>query len=210
MNTDSLENKDPMERPTKEQIRDLPIYNGISLDNIIVVTNKADSISAIAELRTHSCLGFDTESKPCFIKGEVSDGPHLIQLATKSKVFLFPTKFYENVTAIAEILSDPTIRKVGFGLKEDKKILFRKFGIKLVNTEELSSKVMRFTQIKQRVGARVAVAIFFNQRLSKSAQQSNWSIFPLHDHQKKYAANDAHTALLIELEIELEIERQSH
>jgi hypothetical protein len=60
MNTDSLENKDPMERPTKEQIRDLLIYNGISLDNIIVVTNKADSISAIAELRTHSCLGFDT------------------------------------------------------------------------------------------------------------------------------------------------------
>lgn len=195
-----------MQRPTKEQIRDLPLYDGISLENIIVVTNKADSINAIAELRTHSCLGFDTESKPCFVKGEVSDGPHLIQIATKSKVFLFPTKFYENFTAIAEILSDPTIKKVGFGLKEDKKLLFRKFGIKLINTEELSSKVMRFAQVKQRVGARVAVAMFFNQRLSKSAQQSNWSIFPLHDHQKRYAANDAHSALLIALEIE----RQSH
>ncbi|WP_350431809.1 3'-5' exonuclease [Shewanella sp. H8] len=191
-----------MKRPTKEQIRDLPIYEGISLENIIVVINKADAISAIAELRTHFCLGFDTESKPCFIKGEVSDGPHLIQIATKSKVFLFPTKFYEHFTAIADILSDPTIKKVGFGLKEDKKSLFRKFGIKLVNTEELSATVMRFMQVKQRVGARVAVAMFFERRLSKSAQQSNWSIFPLHEHQKKYAANDAHTSLLIELEIE--------
>ncbi|WP_282110093.1 3'-5' exonuclease [Shewanella algicola] len=191
-----------MERPTKEQIRELPLYDGIALENIIVVTNKADAISAIAELKKHSCLGFDTESKPCFIKGEVSDGPHLIQIATQSKVILFPTQFYEYFTDISEVLSDPTIKKVGFGLKEDRKILLRKFGIRLANTEELSSKVMRFARVKQRVGARVAVAMLFNQRLSKSAQQSNWSIFPLHDHQKKYAANDAHTALLIELEIE--------
>lgn len=191
-----------MERPTKDQIRDLPIYEGISRENIIVVTKKIDAISAIAELGKHSCLGFDTESKPCFKKGEVSDGPHLIQIATKSQVFLFPTKFYSNFSAIEDILSDPTIKKVGFGLKEDKKILFRKLGIKLLNSEELSSKVMRFTQVKQRVGARVAVAMFFNQRLSKSAQKSNWSLFPLKDHQKRYAANDAHSALLIELEIE--------
>ncbi|MCT8987826.1 3'-5' exonuclease [Shewanella phaeophyticola] len=195
-----------MQRPTKAQIRDLPLYDGIALENIIVITNKADAISAIAELKKHSCLGFDTESKPCFIKGEVSNGPHLIQIATQSKVFLFPTQFYEHFTDIAQILSDPMIKKVGFGLKEDRKILLRKFGITLVNTEELSSKVMRFAQVKQRVGARVAVAMFFNQRLSKSAQQSNWSIFPLHDHQKKYAANDAHCALLIELDIE----RRSH
>nr|WP_240918986.1 hypothetical protein [Pseudoalteromonas sp. Z9A4] len=99
-------------------------------------------------------------------------------------------------------MSDPTIKKVGFGLKEDKKIIFRKFGIRLENTIELSSKVMHFAQVTQRVGARAAVAMFFNQRLSKGAQRSNWSVFPLKDHQKMYAANDAHSALLIELEIE--------
>lgn len=191
-----------MERPTKDQIRDLPIYEGICLENIIVVTQKKDAINAISELVKHACLGFDTESKPCFTKGEVNDGPHLIQIATKSKVFLFPTQFYNNFSGIKEILSNPQIKKVGFGLKEDQKLLFRKFGIKLVNTEELSSKVMHFSQVKQRVGARVAVAMFFNQRLPKSAQKSNWSIFPLKDHQKKYAANDAHSALLIELEME--------
>lgn len=191
-----------MERPTKEQIRDLPIYGGVSQENIIVVTKKTDAISAVAELRKHSCLGFDTESKPCFKKGEVSDGPHLIQLATENKVYLFPTKFYDNIAFIEEILADPTIRKVGFGLKEDKKILFRKYGVKLVNSEELSSKIMRYANVKQRVGARVAVAMFFNRRLTKSAQRSNWAVYPLQEHQKRYAANDAHSALLVELEIE--------
>ena len=191
-----------MERLTKEQVQFLPMYDGLSLDNIIVVTQKSDAISAIEELKKHSVLGFDTESKPCFKKGEISDGPHLIQLSTKAKAYLFPTKFFDNFAAIEGILSDPTIKKVGFGLKEDKKIIFRKFGIRLENTIELSSKVMHFAQVTQRVGARAAVAMFFNQRLSKGAQRSNWSVFPLKDHQKMYAANDAHSALLIELEIE--------
>ena len=191
-----------MERLTKEQIQFLPMYDGLSLDNIIVVTQASDAISAIEELKKHAILGFDTESKPCFKKGEISDGPHLIQLSTKTKAFLFPTKFIENFTEIEDILSDPTLKKVGFGLKEDKKMIFRKFGIKLENTVELSSKVMHFAQVTQRVGARAAVAMFFNQRLSKGAQRSNWSVFPLKDHQKIYAANDAHSALLIELEIE--------
>ena len=191
-----------MERLTKEQVQFLPMYDGLSLDNIIVVTQESDAISAIEELKKHSVLGFDTESKPCFKKGEISDGPHLIQLSTKAKAYLFPTKFFDNFAAIEGILSDPTIKKVGFGLKEDKKIIFRKFGIRLENTIELSSKVMHFAQVTQRVGARAAVAMFFNQRLSKGAQRSNWSVFPLKDHQKMYAANDAHSALLIELEIE--------
>ncbi|WP_166109219.1 3'-5' exonuclease [Pseudoalteromonas sp. Z9A5] len=191
-----------MERLTKEQIQFLPMYDGLSLDNIIVVTQASDAISAIEELKKHAVLGFDTESKPCFKKGEVSDGPHLIQLSTKTKTYLFPTKFFENFTEIENILSDLTIKKVGFGLKEDKKLIFRKFGISLENTVELSSKVMHFAQVTQRVGARAAVAMFFNQRLSKGAQRSNWSVFPLKDHQKMYAANDAHSALLIELEIE--------
>ena len=152
------------------------------------MTQESDAISAIEELKKHSVLGFDTESKPCFKKGEISDGPHLIQLSTKAKAYLFPTKFFDNFAAIEGILSDQTIKKVGFGLKEDKKIIFRKFGIRLENTIELSSKVMHFAQVTQRVGARAAVAMFFNQRLSKGAQRSNWSVFPLKDHQKMYAA----------------------
>ena len=198
-----------MERLTKEQIRELPIYTGISLEDIIVVTKKEDAIRAIIELEKHTCLGFDTESKPCFKKGAISDGPHLIQLATKSKVYLFPTKFYSNFTDLEKILSDQKIKKVGFGLKEDKQSLFRKFGINLANSEDISLKIMHLMQVKQKVGARSAVAMFFNQRLLKGAQKSNWSLFPLSESQKRYAANDAHSALLIEIEIEKSCEIKS-
>lgn len=191
-----------MDRPTKEQISKMPIFPGVSLKNISVVTNEREADKAAAALAKHACLGFDTESKPCFTKGETNTGPHLIQISSKSKTYLFPTKFPETIEAINRILGDPNIKKAGFGLTNDRKILNAKFGIKLENTEELSSKIKRFAGTKDNVGARAAVAMFFKQRLSKSAQTSNWANFPLQNHQLKYAADDAYAALCIELEIE--------
>jgi ribonuclease D len=194
--------KVPFNRPTKDQIRELPIYQGVDLSNIIVVTNKEEAAAAVAELIKHSVLGFDTESKPTFKKGEVSTGPHLIQLSCLSKTFIFPTIFPEAVEETAQVLSNPNIKKVGFGLADDKKIILKKFGIKVENTVELSSKVQKFTGVKQKVGARVAVAMLFAQRLTKSAQTSNWAAFPLQNYQLLYAANDSYSALCVEIEIE--------
>lgn len=191
-----------MIRPTKEQIRELPVYKGVDLPNIIVVTNKEEAIAAASELIKYPVLGFDTESKPTFKKGEVSSGPHLIQLSCLSKTFIFPTIFPAAIEEVAQILSDPSIKKVGFGLADDKKIILQKFDIKVENTLELSSKVQQFTGVKQKVGARVAVAMLFGQRLTKSAQTSNWAAFPLQDYQLKYAANDSYSALCVEIEIE--------
>ena len=191
-----------MDRPTKEQIRLMPLFTGINPDNIKVVTDKKEAAAAAAELSKYSCLGFDTESKPCFNKGESSTGPHLIQISSLEKAYLFPTKFPETIDAINQILSDPNIKKVGFGLTNDRKILKAKFGIRLENTEELSTKVKRFAGVKENVGARAAVAMFFQQRLSKGAQTSNWAKFPLQEHQIKYAADDAYAALCVAKKLE--------
>jgi hypothetical protein len=49
-------------------------------------------------------IGFDTESKPTFRKGEVSTGPHLVQLATDAHVFLFPVACAVNHPVLREIL----------------------------------------------------------------------------------------------------------
>lgn len=190
-----------MERPSKEEIRLMPKFPGVSMNDIVVVTNATEAAKAAAELSKHSCLGFDTESKPCFNKGESSKGPHLIQISSKEKTYLFPTQFPETIAAIDKILSDPNIKKVGFGLINDRKILNAKFGIKLESAEDLSPKIKRLAGTKENVGARAAVAMFFKQRLSKSAQTSNWAKFPLQEHQIKYAADDAYAALCIELEL---------
>lgn len=72
-----------MQSPAKEQIQILPIYEGIEIGNIVVVTNQYQAVRVLNKLKQHSCLGFDTESKPCFKKGQSNDDPHLIQLTTE-------------------------------------------------------------------------------------------------------------------------------
>lgn len=191
----------PLDRPSKAQINELPLYHGVELENIIVVTTQDEALKAVTQLMQYTVLGFDTESKPTFVKGETSTGPHLIQLACESKTFLFPTEYVVAVKELIPVLTSATIKKVGFGLADDKKILFKKFGIHVQNTIELSTQVQKWAGVKQKVGARVAVAMVLKQRLSKNAQQSNWSKFPLSIPQIKYAANDAFCALQIEIKL---------
>ena len=58
-----------MERPTKEQISQLPLYIGLGLRDIVIVENELDAAQAIKELENVAFIGFDTESKPIFRKG---------------------------------------------------------------------------------------------------------------------------------------------
>ena len=60
----------------------LPPYDGIALSEVRLVKSAADAAEALAALSNADVLGFDTDSKPTFQKGEVSTGPHLVQLAT--------------------------------------------------------------------------------------------------------------------------------
>lgn len=187
-----------MERLSKEQVRELPLYVGLDIVNIKLVENERDAVEALAVLEKEACLGFDTESKPTFRKGEVSLGPALIQLATESRAFLFPTRFSSAVLAARVILGNEKIKKVGFGISGDKKELRTKLDINIVNTQDLSVKLKSLIGEKNPIGARAAVAIMLKQRLGKGAQTSNWGAYPLKTHQLKYAANDAHSAICIE------------
>ncbi|MBJ7538547.1 3'-5' exonuclease [Marinomonas transparens] len=190
-----------MERPTKEQIRELPLYDGLSLSDITLVENADDAAQALQALVNETCLGFDTESKPIFRKGEVSPGPTLIQLATESTAFLFPTRFPIAVTAAREILSNPNIQKVGFGIKDDNRELRGKLDIDITNTQDLSVTLKRLTGEKNTIGARAAVAMVLKARLGKGAQKSNWGAYPFRENQILYAANDAHSAICVELSL---------
>lgn len=187
-----------MQRPTKEQIRDLPMYAGLDLLDIKIIENEQDAAEVLKALENETCLGFDTESKPIFRKGQVSPGPSLIQIATESKAFLFPTRFPAAVSAAEEILINPAIMKVGFGIKDDNKELRNKLNIDIVNTQDLSFTLKRLIGDKNTIGARTAVAMVLKSRLGKGAQKSNWGTYPLKDSQILYAANDAHAAICVE------------
>ncbi|MFT5706143.1 MAG: ribonuclease D [Oceanospirillaceae bacterium] len=186
-----------MQRPTKEEIRELPMYVGLALSQIIIVECTRDAAQALAVLASEASLGFDTESKPTFRKGEMNAGPTLIQLATPTHAFLFPTRFPCAVAAAKVLLSDAKIKKIGFGLKGDKKALRKKFAIEIANTQDLAVDLRILIDEKGDIGARAAVAMMLELRLSKGAQKSNWAAYPLKNHQVEYAANDAHAAICV-------------
>ncbi|MEL0637081.1 3'-5' exonuclease [Marinomonas sp. TI.3.20] len=186
-----------MERPTKEQIKALPFYMGLDLPDIKIIESEEDAKLAVSALENEPCLGFDTETKPTFRKGEESPAPALIQLATESTGYLFPTRFSFAVEAARVLLTNERIQKVGFGIKDDNKALRNKLDIEIANTQDLSVVLKKKVGEKNTIGARAAVAMVLNLCLRKGAQISNWGAYPLKKSQVLYAANDAHSAICV-------------
>lgn len=175
---------------------ELPVYAGVSITQITLVNSQALAAQALAALLAAPVIGFDTESKPTFLKGEVSTGPHLVQLATGEHVFLLPVSFAANHEVLRRILSAADILKVGLGLGNDRSVLRSRLGIELNNVLDLG-EAMRGPGHRGTVGAKVAVAHYFGQKFQKSKKvgTSNWANPRLNERQLLYAANDAHVAL---------------
>jgi ribonuclease D len=178
---------------------DLPPYAGIALADVVLVKSEAEAAAALAALTGTDVVGFDTESKPTFAKGEESTGPHLVQLATDSTAYLFQIGARPDpasVDLLRAVLEAPGILKVGFGLGDDLRRLRSKLGIETQNVVDLSTTLRRRGE-RNTLGAKTAVARFFGQRLAKSKRitTTNWSLPRLSPQQIQYAADDAHVAL---------------
>lgn len=184
------------ERAPAEEVL-LPPYVGITLAEVSVVASEEDLAAARHALLAAHVLGFDTESRPTFRKGEESTGPHLIQLSTDQRVFLFQVGRGEAPGLLREVLESPSILKVGFGLRDDLKRLQIKLGIRTAHVLDLAVALRQERRLD--IGAKSAVAQFFGQRLQKSKKTSttNWSLPKLSDAQILYAANDAQVALRV-------------
>lgn len=175
----------------------LPPYHGIALANVFMVRSPGDEALAMAALLAADAIGFDTESKPTFVKGEVSTGPHLVQLATDTHAYLFQVDAGAGTHVIRAALESRTILKVGFGLSDDIKRLRSKLGIETVNVIDLADKLRNGE--RNPVGAKTAVARYFGKALQKSKRitTTNWAMPRLSEQQILYAADDAHVALRV-------------
>ncbi len=176
---------------------ELPLYPGIQLDDVVLVRTKEQAAAALTALLATDAVGFDTESKPTFAKGEVSTGPHLIQLSTADKAYLFPVDERLDREVVRQVLESPKVLKVGFGLRDDLLRLQVKLGIESAHVLDLASALRQ--DKRGDVGAKSAVAMFFGQRLQKSKRTSttNWANPRLSEQQILYAANDAQVALRV-------------
>jgi RNA polymerase sigma factor for flagellar operon FliA len=184
----------------------LPPYEGILLADVRLVRTRQDADGALAALLASDTVGFDTESKPTFQKGEQSTGPHLVQLATDQHAYLFQigarpapaegaAPADPGVDVLRAVLESAAILKVGFGLGDDLRRLRAKLGIETRNVLDLSTALRRGE--RNALGAKTAVARFFGRRLQKSRKitTTNWALPRLTDKQILYAADDAHVAL---------------
>lgn len=181
--------------PGKDEIALLPEFERLGLDRIVLVTTRAQAFEASAALRDHADWGFDTESKPTFVKDQVSDGPHIVQLATLERAWVFQLHDTGCRDVVAELLANGAHTKAGFGLGDDNKRIRSKLAVDPAGVLELNA-IFRARGYRKDMGVKGAVAVLFQQRFikSKKAATSNWANARLTDAQLVYAANDAYAA----------------
>ena len=184
--------------PTRDEIASLPVFEGLPLERVHVPSAVADFDAAAAAIRAAGTVGFDTESKPLFDVGAVSDGPHLVQFATTTDAYLIQVRRDEGLPILLDLLQAADVQKVGFGLRSDLQHIRKRFGVELRAVIDLND-VFRGAGFRSSTGVRAAVAIVFGQRFLKSKRQttSNWALPTLDAKQRLYAANDAWAALRV-------------
>jgi ribonuclease D len=184
--------------PSKEQIALLDPFEQLGLDRIELVHSAGHAREAAAELASAGVLGFDTESKPTFFKDQVSEGPHILQLATRERAWIFQLHDMACREIAAELLARDGIVKAGFGLGDDRKRIVAKLGVEPAGVLELNH-VFRERGYRKDMGVKGAVAVLFNRRFikSKKAATSNWANPKLTTAQLVYAANDAWAAIRV-------------
>lgn len=177
---------------TKEELSKLPTetFEG----KIIVINSEEEAIKACDYLSTFDAIGFDTETKPAFKKG-ISHKIALIQLATEDTCFLFRLNVIGLPDCLAEVLTNPSIKKIGLSLRDDFSAIHKRTSLKPVNFIDLQPFVKKYGI--QDNGLQRIYGILFEKRISKSQRLTNWEAETLSEGQQHYAALDAWACLRI-------------
>ncbi len=171
---------------TKAEINEKPLLEYTGPYSLI---NSDEGLQEVlADIEAETVLGFDTETRPAFRKGE-SYLPSLLQLGGESHVWMFQLQKLTNLKPIYDVLADPKIVKAGVAIKRDVQELkdlepFDDAGFKDVG--KMAEKLLF-----RNTGLRPLSALLLDGRISKGAQVSNWATDVLSQKQEKYAATDA-------------------
>jgi ribonuclease D len=198
----SLENqKSSWKRLQKDEINQYPIrrYEG----KVHLIRSVTELDKAVRTLEKESLLGFDTETRPAYQKGE-SYPPALLQLAGSSEVFLFQLKFTGLPRPLLSILANPDIIKAGVSLNYDIKELRGQAQFEPAGFVDIGNLAKRIGI--QNHGLRGLAAVLLGFRISKSAKTTNWDRDDLMPAQIQYAATDA----WVGRELYLEMQRYLH
>lgn len=177
---------------SKEQVAELPLetFRG----DVVVVDHVEEVQDACNFLSSQSALGFDTETKPAFKRGQVNKVA-LMQLSTEEVCFLFRLNKIGYPDELEAIMSDPGIKKIGLSLRDDFAAIRKRSVRKPENFIDLQGFVDQYG-IEDNSLQKI-YAILFGKKISKNQRVSNWEAETLTPAQQSYAAIDAWACLRI-------------
>ncbi|MCI5072369.1 3'-5' exonuclease domain-containing protein 2 [bacterium] len=183
---------DGRKKLSKQEINEFPFlqYPG----TIHIVQDYEQQIEVCQHLNKEEILGFDTETRPNFRKGQ-NNPVALLQLATKTDAYLFQLKQQALSPDLSNILSSAKILKLGVAVRDDIIALQKLRDFQAQGFIELAD--LAEEKGLQNFGLNALSVIFTGHRLKKSAKLSNWAAKTLKDKQIHYAACDAYVSLLI-------------
>lgn len=171
---------------SKQQLAALPPAH---FSGPIVIVDSTEAVeSAVMRLREADVIGFDTETRPSFKKGQ-SYNVSLLQLAAPDVCFLFRLNRIGMPDALKALLEDERKTKVGLSIHDDFRNLRKTYDFSPDGFIELQDFVTRWNILDKSLSK--LYGILFGQRLSKSQRLSNWETEQLGEAQQHYAALDA-------------------
>ncbi|MEG2850010.1 MAG: 3'-5' exonuclease, partial [Bacteroidales bacterium] len=172
-------------------IEEIEVLDSAGFSGIITVISETGYAfnEAIEYLSSQKVLGFDTETKPCFVAKVPRNKMAILQLSGEDKAYIFRLQQIGVPAKLAGLLSNPFVIKVGAAVHDDIKGLqeYRNFIPRgFIDLQKLAPEY----GIEEK-SVRKMSAIILHKRVSKSQQLSNWESAQLSDGQLMYAATDA-------------------
>ncbi|HWA34895.1 MAG TPA: 3'-5' exonuclease [Cyclobacteriaceae bacterium] len=177
---------------TDEEMHALPLraFEG----TVVVISDPEALASAFLEISTHHFVGFDTETKPVFVRGHYNKVA-ILQLALPEKVFIIRLRATGFTDEMVHFFQNENIVKAGVAIRDDIKALQHLKKFKPGGFVELAALSKEAGLEVESVKKLTALLLGF--RISKSAQTSNWEADNLNEKQISYAATDAWVCLKI-------------
>ena len=165
---------------------------------IVVILTPGETEKAVNYLLSQPLLGFDTETRPSFKRGQ-QHKVALLQVATDDICFLFRLHHTGLTPALVRLLEDTSVKKIGLSWHDDL-IMLHKLGA--FNTGAFIEIQEQIRQIGiTDLSLQKIYANLFGKKISKRQQMSNWEEDILSDKQKLYAATDAWACIQIYKEV---------
>lgn len=178
---------------SKEEVNELPL--GQFEGEMYLIDHPDQVDEAVDFLEDQHFIGFDTETKPSFKKGQFNH-VSLLQLSTTEQAFLFRLNKVGFPDQLRNLMEKENLIKIGAAVNDDLKGLG-----KLTDSFYPQSFFDLNDELKKvgfhNVGVRNLSGMVLRIRISKSEQVSNWEAEILTEKQQRYAATDAWACLKI-------------